>query len=594
MKATVLAKLGREIIENPRITQRELAEKSGLSVGTVNKAIKEAVANHLINAGEDRGLYLSEQGLAHIEPYRVENAIILAAGFGSRCVPLTYETPKGLLKVNGKVMMERQIEQLLEKGIDEIIIVVGYMKEKFEYLIDRYGVKLVFNPEFSTKNNMASLYYALPYLGNSYILCADNWIEENIFNAYEAESWFSCPYFHGETAEWCVTATKGGRIRRIDIGGSDAYAIVGPAYFTRDFSKTFAAHTRAYYQTPGTEDYYWEHILRDKIDELPMYMNKQTGNVHEFENLEELRQYDSSYIDTTNNSIMESIAALYDVPQGAIGNIFPIKEGLTNKSFHFSVNGDNYVFRLPGTGTDKLINRQNEKKVYEAIGPFGLSDEVVSFDAVSGIKISRYYENARNADPFSDAELRLCMEKLRPVHQSGIRVEHAFDIEKMIAYYVSLAEGLGAIRFSDIGESKQKVEQLLELRRRLAVPEVLSHGDYAHVNVLMLPDGESKIIDWEFSGMADPIMDVSMYAIFAQFDRERIEASLRLYTGGEPTMKEYTRLYLYVALGGYLWCMWSQYKQALGQEFGEYPLIMYRYLKDYYNLMVEEGHMPAQ
>lgn len=91
--------------------------------------------------------------------------------------------------------------------------------------------------------------------------------------------------------------------------------------------------------------------------------------------------------------------------------------------------------------------------------------------------------------------------------------------------------------------------------------------------------------------MADPIMDVSMYAIYAQFDRERIELSLDYYLGRKPTPQEQVRLYLYVALGGFLWSMWSEYKQGLGQEFGEYPMIMYRYMKDYFNILENMGVM---
>ena len=159
----------------------------------------------------------------------------------------------------------------------------------------------------------------------------------------------------------------------------------------------------------------------------------------------------------------------------------------------------------------------------------------------------------------------------------------------MIDYYYSLAKDINAIRFSDVDQVREKLDKLLRFREQLAIPEILCHGDFAHTNVLLLPDGSSKIIDWEYSGMSDPIMDVSMYAIYAEFDRERIDLSLDLYLQRQPSSNETARLYLYVALGGFLWSMWSQYKQGLGQEFGEYPLKMYRYMKDFYRIMVDEG-----
>lgn len=520
---------------------------------------------------------------------KVDNAIILAAGFGSRCVPLTYETPKGLLEVNGKPMLERQIEQVLEKGIEEIIIVVGYMKERFDYLIDKYNVKLVYNSEFSTKNNLASLYCVRDYLKNSYVLVADNWIEQNIFNTYETRSWFSCPYIEGETAEWCVTKSdEDDRITQLTIGGKDSYVIVGPAFFTKDFSDTFKSLLEKYYKDIRAADYYWEHILLWHLEELPMYMNKQQDNVFEFENLEELRMYDKSYENNTKCMIMEYISDRFNVEQEKIRGIEPLKAGVTNFSFVFSISGKRYVFRLPGIGTDKLINRFNEKYVYEVIMPLGISDEVVDFNAENGIKIARYYENSHIADPYNDDHLAKSMRHLFKLHKNKFTIEHRFDIENMINYYYSLAKEANAIRFSDVEEVLIKVEELHNFSKKLAIPEILCHGDFAHTNVLLLPDGSTKIIDWEYSGAADPIMDVSMYSIYAEFDRERIDLALNLYLGRSPNKNEQARLYLYVALAGFLWCMWGQYKQSLGQEFGEYPLKMYRYMKDFYKILKDE------
>ena len=573
--------------ENPQSTQRELATNAKTSLLTVNSFLKECIDTGYLLESEPHKMTLTEKGEAHLDSFRVKNAIILAAGFGSRCVPLTYETPKGLLEVYGKPMIERQIEQLHDKGIVEIIVVVGYMKEKFDYLIDKYGVKLVYNPEYATKNNLASLYHCMEHLDSSYLLMSDNWIEENIFNPFEARSWFSCLYFDGLTHEWCVKTSSSDLIESISIGGRDAYAVVGPAYFTPSFSALFKDYLIEYYNRPGTEDYYWEHILMEQIANLPIYMNRQTGNVHEIENLEELRLFDPSYNKASNNRIMESIALVHNVSEDRIHDIVPIKEGVTNSSFRFTIDDETFVCRIPGTGTDKLINRKNEKAVYDSISSFGISDEIVSFDADTGIKITRFIENARSANPFDNEELLISMEQIRKIHLADLSCPNSYDIEKMIAYYQSLAESLDAIRFSDIAETDIKVRHLLDIRRELAIPDVLCHGDYAHINLLIRPnDGLCRIIDWEYSGMGDPIMDIAMYGIFAEFDKERIDLAMRMYIGSEPTAVEWLRLYMYVALGGFLWCMWSQYKQALGQEFGEYPLKMYRYMKDYYHLVV--------
>ena len=149
----------RSIWENPAITQRELAQILDVSLGTVNNLMKECIQKGYISpSANDSGQYvLLPAGKELLESYKVDGAVILAAGFGSRFVPLTFETPKGLLKVFGERMIERQIRQLREAGIEDITVVVGYLKEKFEYLIDKYQVKLLYNPEYSCKNTLATV-----------------------------------------------------------------------------------------------------------------------------------------------------------------------------------------------------------------------------------------------------------------------------------------------------------------------------------------------------------------------------------------------------------------------------------------------------
>ena len=138
----------RSFYENPDVTQRELASILNLSLGTVNKLLGDCLEEAFLMTDEDTGKYLlTEQGLKYLEQFKVDGAVITAAGFGSRFVPLTFETPKGLLEVFGERMIERQIKQLHEAGITDITIIVGYLKEKFEYLIDKYQVKLLYNPE---------------------------------------------------------------------------------------------------------------------------------------------------------------------------------------------------------------------------------------------------------------------------------------------------------------------------------------------------------------------------------------------------------------------------------------------------------------
>ena len=132
----------------PFINQRILAEVSGHSLGVVNRSVKELMSAGYIN----EEVKLTPKAVKEFKSKTPKNAIILAAGFGMRMVPINMEVPKGLIEVNGEPLVERAIKQLHEAGVKEIYIVVGFMKEKYEYLIDEYGVELVVNSEYAVKN----------------------------------------------------------------------------------------------------------------------------------------------------------------------------------------------------------------------------------------------------------------------------------------------------------------------------------------------------------------------------------------------------------------------------------------------------------
>ena len=151
---------------------------------TIGEAVNILTEEGYLDAGA-----VTEKGRKLLDSHKINNAVILAAGMSSRFVPLNFEIPKGLLQVKGERLIERQIEQLREKGIEEIIIVVGYMKEAFEYLTEKYGVILVETDEYEIKNNHSSVYAAKKYLKNTIITSSDLYFTENIFHNYAFDSY---------------------------------------------------------------------------------------------------------------------------------------------------------------------------------------------------------------------------------------------------------------------------------------------------------------------------------------------------------------------------------------------------------------------
>ena len=238
---------------------------------------------------------------------KVDNAIILAAGTASRFAPLSFEMPKALREVRGEVLIERQIKQLREVGINEIVIVVGYKKEAFFYLVEKYGVILVENKDYLTKNNHSSIYAVRKYLKNSYICSSDNYFFNNPFESEVDENYYSSIYVEGETNEWCIEE-KDGYIKKVTIGGHDSWIMLGHVFWSEKFSKKFLTILNKEYDLPETADKLWETIYIEHIDELTMKIRKYPSNfIFEFDTLDELREFDSSYKNDTRSSIIKKV-----------------------------------------------------------------------------------------------------------------------------------------------------------------------------------------------------------------------------------------------------------------------------------------------
>ena len=602
----------RSIIEDPFVTQRELCRICGTALGTVNTDLRNLLSEGLAEKN-DRGHAVTKAGLSFLEPYRVNSAVIMAAGFGSRFVPLTLETPKGLLSVFGEPMIERQIRQLHEAGITDITIIVGYLKEKFEYLIDKYGVTLRYNPEFTDKNTLASLYHAADVLEgkNAYILSSDNWMRENLYHTYEPDAWYAAAHADGPTSEWVLESDAKGRITGTYPGGKDCDYMYGPAFFSKEFSENFLPVLRMYYQMPGTENFYWEHALMELYSGMAgkrllayfgkkpevlavktpeMYVNRQPdGVIYEFENLEELRKFDKKYVNDSGSEAMQLVSRVFKVPESAIRKIRCLKAGMTNNSWLFTIGEDSYICRIPGEGTEKLIDRRQEKNVYEAVAPLKITEELIWFDAETGYKISRFYENSRNAKASEETDMRICMKLLRKMHESGVKVEHSFDIGERIRYYESLIGGDIPFRdYEEVSAAKERVLSWLQAKNR---KKVLAHIDSVADNFIFLPGADVseierdetkvKLIDWEYAGMADPFLDIAMCAIYSYYNEEKMMRLAEFYFGRTPTAEERDIIFAYAALGGLLWTLWAVYKEKLGVQFTDYTIRMYRYFKEY-------------
>ena len=257
---------------------------------------------------------------------KVDNAIIMAAGTASRFAPLSYEKPKALIEVRGEVLIERQIRQLREAGIEEVVVVTGYKAEQFEYLKDKYGVVLINNPYYLTRNNNSSIYAAREYIKNSYICSSDNYFLDNPFESEVDESYYAAVYIEGETGEWCISEDDGW-IKDVKVGGQDSWVMLGHVFWSESFSRSFLHILENEYEWPETADKLWETIYIEHINELPMKIRKYPADfIFEFDTLDELREFDDSYINNTRSGILTKIAGELGIEEKDIVKVQAFKD----------------------------------------------------------------------------------------------------------------------------------------------------------------------------------------------------------------------------------------------------------------------------
>ena len=279
--------------ENKAMSQRELSKITNLSLGKINKTVSYFLKNNYINNNNT----ITEEGKEILEPFRVKRAIFLAAGFGSRMVPITLNTPKPMVVVNGKRIIETLLDAVVEAGIPEIIIVTGYLSEQFELLLKKYpNIKFVYNEKYNEANNISSAYLVRDKFANSYVLESDLLLyNKDLIRKYEYQSNFLGKYVD-VTDDWCLE-TKNGIITKEKVGGYNCYQMLGISYYDEKDSHQMEKDLEMVYNSPGGKEKYWEQVFLDICKKhYQIYIREcHEGDIVEIDTFNELKQIDKSY-----------------------------------------------------------------------------------------------------------------------------------------------------------------------------------------------------------------------------------------------------------------------------------------------------------
>lgn len=368
---------------NDYIKAKELV---GISINLIeNKIIEFNNKNWINNKG------ITNKGLDALSIYKVDNAIIMAAGMSSRFVPLSLEKPKGLLKVKGEILIERQIKQLIEAGIKNIIIVVGYKKEEFFYLIEMFdNVKIIINSEYNKKNNTHTIYLAQDYLKNSYICSSDNYFSENPFDDYVYESYYSSIYVDESVNEWYIDSDNNGYISKVNKSGNKGFIMLGHAFWNKEFSNKMINLLNEDSNYGSYNKLLWEDVFAEHLDSLPkMKIKVYPENViFEFDSLDELRNFDKDYLDNTNSKIMNNIVNVFQCKESDVSKFKPLEEGKEYISFTFEIKKIKYVYDYPRKSENFIVNEERKLKIQESNKFSKKNSNIIFINQKEGWKIS--------------------------------------------------------------------------------------------------------------------------------------------------------------------------------------------------------------
>lgn len=241
-------------------SQREIAKELNFSVGTVNNLLKELSGMNLIRDGK-----ITDSGLRVLEPYRVHRAILLADGFESRMMPITFNTPAPLVRIKGERIIDTLLDALLDAEIYEVYITRGYLAEQFDQLLYKYPmIKFVENPLYKEANNIASVQHCGSLISNAYVINANLFLRNpKLIPKYQYRSnYLAIPVEH--TVDLCLR-TENGTIRQIGLGGKQCHQSVGISYWTTNDGMRLSDQIHVVYNSPGGKNLPW--------DVVPLYFH---------------------------------------------------------------------------------------------------------------------------------------------------------------------------------------------------------------------------------------------------------------------------------------------------------------------------------
>lgn len=608
----------REINKNPGINQRALSSECKISLGKVNTIVDSLEMDKLIVKeikGRQYKYSITKKGLIILENEIKDNkevqlelhsekivpiktAVILAAGRNKN-----FDKPVGNLEINNLTLLQRNINILRYSGIEKIIIVIGYKGEEIKNKLNDNNIIFVENSNFKWTGTMASLVTVENNIDEDFILLeSDIVIEESGIRGIINYPCRDCVLITTESGsgDEAFVEIKDNKIYKISKDIAQLNKIDGEMIGVSKISLEFFEKMMQEYKFNKNPYMNYEYMMLDISRTYSLgYIKIDNLLWHEIDNNEHYYYINNillKKIDKKEKSIfLENLKGIiYDsmkVSPERINNISPIG-GMTNKNYKIEIDNECYVLRVPGNGTGEMISREDEIRNAVYANEVGVDSELLYFNEKSGIKISRFIENAETLSPEATKKqnnMIMVCDILRKLHNYNRKMANNFDIYGKIEQYENLANEVNAIFFDDYYEIKGKVLLLKNIMAELDVELAPCHNDTIAENFIKSGEDKMYLIDWEYAGMNDPMWDLAAHSLENKFSEDEEELLLNIYFNGKVEEKYKKRILINKIYQDFLWSTWTIIKEAKGDDFGTYGIDRYTRAKKNLEIILKEG-----
>ena len=605
--------------KNLKYSQRKIASELSISLGKVNSILNELELNGFIDIEilekgsnynlTDRGFDLLKNEIEDIKDIKlnmhsdykkseIKECVILAAGYKTE-----FDIPASFLELDGMSVIDRQIQILKDNGIEKIIIVTGYKKEYYDEFAKKYqNIVCVYNERYKWTGSMASLALAKEFITGDFILIENDLVFESsaiekIINNENKDSVLITN--ESGSGDEAFVEIRNGFIYKMSKDIHQFNKIDGEMIGISKISKKLYDFMCEEFSTNTNSYMNYEYTMLDVARNYNVGYEKIVDLVWgEIDNQEQYNKILKNIIPRIRrkelSDMMEKVREVLIVGLGItrdkIEKVTPIG-GMTNKNYSARVDGKDYVIRIPGIGTSEMMDRISEARNSKLVAEKGIDADILYYDEKTGTKISAMIEGAETVNA-AMAKKESMMKKitsiLRELHNSDIKMENIFDVFENIELYEELIDKYGAAYFDNYDDVREDIMNLKDILKDNGMHLVPSHNDTVPENFIKDSNGKVYLIDWEYSGLNDPMWDLAAHSIECAFTEDEEELLLKTYFEGDVRREDKIRVLCYKILQDFLWSIWTIIKEAKGDNFGTYGVERFNRCRELLRVLEKE------